>query len=103
MKHTMAVPTRLYYKDRKLWTKKETAKYADVPFTAKETAEAEAKAVADLKKLPMNTWLGKMEASDNDLPRWAENIIDFISSGQPLSQQTIKLSTDKKELRRTKP
>jgi len=50
------------------------------------------------KKAPLQEWSASMIASDEKLPRWAEDIIDGI-----ISDETKKLVADKKALRLTKP
>jgi len=51
-----------------------------------------------LDRRPIQEWSASMIASDEKLPRWAEDIIDGI-----ISDETKKLVADKKALRLTKP
>ena len=71
-------------------------------FTAEEETAKDAEEAAWAAEKPMEDWVEAMNASDQVLPRWAEDIMDHMDMADVPQQTKDKLSA-KKALRDTKP
>ena len=73
-----------------------------VPYTAQEETDRDAEEAAYASAKPMNDWVNSMNASDQVLPRWAEDIMDNMDMSS-VPQQTKDKLASKKALRLTRP
>ena len=51
----------------------------------------------------MNDWKASMQETDNDMPRYVEDILDTMSNKSSVPQITLDKLQEKKDLRATKP
>lgn len=78
-----------------------TAK-GNIPFTATEEAERDAEELAAQNAKPMQDWEASMAATDADMPRYIEDILDVIGT-VGMNATMVDRYTAKKALRATKP
>jgi len=90
-------------KHKTVWNKK-LGKQEDINLSAIEVKEISDREALELKEKPMIEWQGKMSKTD-DLPRWAEDIIDVLTATQKtaLSKKTKDKYENKKLIRAEKP
>lgn len=76
-----------------------------VLLTSSEIFKLQNEEEKDRREKPLREWRRKIEASDNDIPRWAEDIIDALdeTTKQKISKQTLDKYERKKTLRSEKP
>lgn len=71
--------------------------------TVREYTQEELGERATLAPTDLELWGNDMMLSDKIMPRWAEELVDYIANGVPLSQNTIDKMNEKKILRKSKP
>lgn len=76
---------------------------------SKETAKARNKRINDMRarilaEKPMNDWRSEMDMMDKThMPRWAEDIIEMVEIGNPLSSETRQKYNEKQIHRSRRP
>lgn len=83
-------------------TRYHTTAAGNIPFTAAEEAARDAEELAAQNAKPMKDWEASMAATDKDMPRYAEDILDMIGT-TGLNATMVDRYNTKKALRATKP
>lgn len=71
----------------------------NIPFTAEEEAQWDAKEAAYAAEKPLNDWEREMQALDLDMPRWAEDIVDAMDA--PSQARIAEVTRDKIAAKKT--
>lgn len=79
-----------------------TTAEGNIPFTAAEEAERDAEELAEQNAKPMEDWQASMAATDDQMPRYIEDILDMIGT-VGLAPEMIERYNSKKVLRGNKP
>ena len=74
-----------------------------IALTPEEEIARDAEELAWTNARPMEDWKEVMLASDSDMPRWGEDILDTMSNKSSVPQITLDKLQAKKDLRATKP